>query len=64
MPLTLDLPEKFESDFALLESWLTETDSQVISEQQETWRDLRQALETNHNGLRELFPAQQKGKSW
>jgi len=41
---------------ALLDSWLNETDPEVIREQQETWEFLKQALDEDRLSYRKLFP--------
>ena len=40
----------------LLDSWLNETDPEVIREQQETWAFLKQALDEDRLSYRKLFP--------
>jgi hypothetical protein len=55
------LAEKLEPSLALLESWLEQG---IDAEQQQTWETIRQGLEANRDGVRQLFPPEQQGKSW
>ena len=48
--------EKNQAAIALLDSWLNETDPEVIREQQETWEYLKRVLDEDRLSYRKLFP--------
>ena len=48
--------EKNQPLIDLLDSWLNETDPEVIREQRETWEFLKQALDEDRLSYRKLFP--------
>ena len=48
--------EKNQAAIALLDSWLNETDPDVIREQRETWEFLKKALDEDRLSYRKLFP--------
>ena len=48
--------EKNQAAIDLLDSWLNETDPEVIREQRETWEFLKQALDEDRLSYRKHFP--------
>ena len=48
--------EKNQAAIDLLDSWLNETDPEVIREQRETWELLKRALDEARPSYRKLFP--------
>jgi hypothetical protein len=48
--------EKNQAAIDLLDSWLNETDPDVIREQRETWEFLKKALDEDRPSYRKLFP--------
>ena len=48
--------EKNQAAIDLLDSWLNETDPEVIREQRETWEFLKKALDEDRLSYRKLFP--------
>ena len=47
--------EKNQPMIDLLDSWLNETDPEVIREQQETWEYLKKALDADRLSYRKFF---------